>query len=166
MSLGKKLATLINATLRGGLPQRRRFQVDMDDPDGQLSAIREALQAVELQERNVAEKLKQTKANVDAAIDQGDQTEVDNQRRLIRELETQLETQSTEAITLSEQLAAIEAVLTEQRAAAKDKIAVAEDHLSQPENAPAEDDVNHNTDTRDTDNHDEELSARKSRLSG
>ena len=166
MSLGKKLATLINATLRGGLPQRQRFRINEDDPDGQLKAIREALAAVEIQERAVAEKLKETETKLETALDEGDRDEVVNQRRLARELEAQLQTQSTEAITLSEKLAAIEAVLTEQRAEVEQDIQENQAQLDQQTqldqikgNQPSEDIDN-------TNNNDEDLDARKSRLSG
>ena len=172
MGLAKKLATLINATIRGGLPQRRRHRIDADDPHGQLEAIRQALAEVERQEQIVADKLKETQLNVENAIAAGDQETVTAQRNLARKLETQLESQSTEAITLSEKLAVIEQTIAEQRQEATSTIADA-DHVLNPANeslADSNPEPTHNqsaksTTTATTDD-DAELADRKSRLSG
>lgn len=165
MGLGKKLVTLINATIRGGLPQRRQHRVNQNDPTGQLETVRQALAAVELQERAVAEKLKETQANVEEALTQGNSEVVAAQRKLAQKLETQLQTQSTEAIALSEKLAAIEQALVETQAETEATIADAQDGLNpltEPTATP--DDVASGDSVAPSD--DSELAARKSRLSG
>ena len=154
MSFARKLTTLINATVRGGLPQRqRRARVLPNDPEDQLTAIRKALAEVEAKERAVVERLKSTEAKAEAAVESGDQAEAAAQQKLARELEVHLKTQSTEAIQLSEKLEAIEAQIEETRSETHDRISTADEVLSEDEQS------------EQPKSSDEELSERKSRLS-
>ena len=161
MGLGKKLSTLINATLRGGFSgRRRRYRPAKGDPQAQLQAIQEALAEVEVKERQMADRLQETRANLEAAIDRGDREEAASQRRLAATLEAQLKTQSTEAVHLAEKLSVVEASLTEKKATAeKDdtpSAVTAQDLNDQP---PASDPSHASPPV------DNELSARKNRLS-
>jgi len=185
MGFGKKLSTLINATLRGGFSGRRKRPRHVpDDPESQLKAIRKALAEVELKERQVGDQLQATQTRLNQAIEGGDQAEVTAQRRLLHQLESHLKTQSTEAVRLAESLAVIEDHLaTERREAAeriaaqpevRDRSAPPQESVAQaqsiggagqaqtePVSPAATEDATDADDSQD----DDELAARKSRLS-
>ena len=170
MNLGKKFTTLINATLRGGLPRRRkRHGRAADTPEAQLKAIREALAQVEAKEQEVVARLKEAQAKAAAAAESGKHSEATAQQRLARELEAHLQTQSTEAIALTQKLAAIEEHLAKEQQQAQTKIAAAQETLTKAvggetqnsaESSPAP--VENELPPANND----DLSARKSRLSG
>lgn len=173
MNLGKKLTTLISAALRSGLPRGGKSQDRaFDNPEEQLKAIREALAQVEVKEREVATRLKETQARATAAAESGNRNEAMAQQRLARELEVHLQTQSTEAITLSRKLAAIEERLAEASEDTQDKSAAAQETITKAKT------VGGKTETRTEEgpstvedepppaSEDDELTARKSRLSG
>ncbi len=173
MSLGKKLSTLINAALRGGLPRRRkRRRVASDDAEAQLKAIREALAEVEIKERQVAEQLKAARAKTKAAAESGTREEEVAQRRMADELETHLETQSTEATRLAQKLTEIENQLAEKREQVEDNIATAQEVITRSqitggktEEHSEEVSVVGDEEITTADDEDD-LAARKSRLSG
>jgi len=156
MGFGKKLVTLINATLRGGVPRfRKHDRSPSGDPESQLKAIQAALTEVEAKEQEVAERLKATQTKIDAAVVEGNREEAMAQRRLAHELEAHLQTQSTEAVRLSEKLAVIEAQLDAEKTDEDqpgDRADAQETRVQSPERQPPPSD--------------DELAARKSRLSG
>jgi chromosome segregation ATPase len=174
MHLGKKLSTLINATLRGGLPRgRRRFSATPGDPEAQLETVRRALADVEAKERAVADRLQETQDRLNEAIEQGDEAEVSAQRRLARELESHLQTQSTEALRLSEKLAVIEDRLAEELKRTTQKLADAQESVAQAAaggqeitSSAASQPLSQDDTAEDTaSDDDDDLAARKSRLS-
>jgi len=158
MDLLKKIETLLNATARAGLPRRGRHSV-LDEQEGKLLAeMREALAAVEVEERKMAERLKVTRARAEEAAEQGDWDEQRAQERMAAEMERQLERESIQAINLEEKLTALEEKLAlareavekeAQKAARKDEAATKV--LAQNDKTPI-DEV--------------DLETRKSRLSG
>jgi chromosome segregation ATPase len=177
--LVKKLSTLINATLRGGLPKRRRKIRTDDEPAAQIKAVQDALAEVEINERKVTAQLQETRAKIDDALERGDTQAVAEQRRLARELEAQLQTQSTEAIQLAETLAQIEDRLTEAQAEVEHNLAEAQTQAQAKPTITQADSVGGQsqerveptasadpTDTPPATNDNDELTARKSRLSG
>ena len=175
MSFGKKLSTLINATLRGGFPRRRkRRRAASDDAEAQLKAIREALAEVEVKERQVAEQLKAARAKTKAATESGNRAEEVAQRRMADELETHLETQSIEATHLAEKLTEIENRLAEEREQVEDNIATAQEVITRSQVTGGETEErgeevpvigDEETPTTDDDGDGDDLAARKSRLS-
>ena len=175
MGLGKKLSTLINAVLRGGLPRPSRRHDDFaGDAELQLEAVRKALAEVQAKEQAVAEQLKAAQDRLQAAIENNDSAEIRRQRQLTNQLETHLTSQMTEAVVLSDRLAEIESVLTQQASASQppsatdasskqttEASATPDARLADPDPAstPKEDEASNTGD--DTD-----LDSRKSRLSG
>lgn len=149
MKLGKKLATLIKATLRSGLSRPGR-QPEVaakgpspeDDRDRQIEQVRQALEAVSAQERAVAEKLAATRQQAQAAAERGDRQTEMAQNRLAAELEAHLKTQTSQSTALARQLDALQQAL--------------DDH--HPESKTVDEPA--------TSHDDEDLTARKSRLSG
>jgi hypothetical protein len=117
--------------------------------------------------------LQETQDRLNEAIEQGDEAEVSAQRRLARELESHLQTQSTEALRLSEKLAVIEDRLAEELKRTSQKLADAQETVAQgavdgqemtSSTAPqplSQDDTAEDTASDD----DDDLAARKSRLS-
>ncbi len=135
MDLGKKLTTLLKATIRGPRPAKQKGASYDDDPTTRLESLRKAMSDVEAKERQVANLLKAAKTKAKLAEESGNQSEVSAQNRLIAELETHLERQSAQAVSLTQKLQQAEAALDAPPAA----------HQSAP---------------------DDDLDARKSRLSG
>lgn len=172
MNLGKKLTTLINAALRNGLPRgSKSHDRAFDNPEEQLKAIREALAQVEAKEREVAVRLKETQARATAAAESGNRSEAMAQQRLARELEAHLQTQSTEAITLSQKLAAIEEHLAEANEHSQDKIAAAQEPITKAKSVGGKTETHTEGGSSTVEDEppaseDNELTARKSRLSG
>lgn len=172
MNLGKKLTTLINAALRSGLPRGgKSHDRAFDNPEEQLKAIREALAQVEAKEREVAARLKETQARATAAAESDNRSEAMAQQRLARELEAHLQTQSTEAITLSRKLAAIEERLAEASEHSQDKIAAAQETITKAKTVGGKTETHteegpSTVEDEPPASEDDELTARKSRLSG
>lgn len=111
MDLSKKINALIHSKINQILPDRGRRHAPGDDPDGTLKAIREALAEVETREQKAATLLKEAQQNLDKAVTEGNREEERAQRRMVIELETQLNNESRQAIALSQQLAEIEATI-------------------------------------------------------
>ena len=109
MNLGKKLTTLLKAAIRG--PRATKQEDVSDDPATRLESLRQAMSDVEAKERQVATLLKAAKTKAKLAEERGNQSEISAQNRLIAELETHLERQSTQAISLTEKLQQAEAAL-------------------------------------------------------
>lgn len=100
MRLAGKMTTLIKATLR--MPTR--FFSKPADAESRLKRLEKELADIEAKERELANLLKATHAKAADADALGDTTEADAQTRLAQKLETQLDSQSMQAITLSEKL--------------------------------------------------------------
>ena len=115
MDLAKKINTLVSATIKDILPERKRRHPPTDDPDGRLQAIREALAEIEVQERKVADLLKETQVNIDQAASAGNGEEERSQRRLAAELEAQLHQSSTKAVKLTQRIADLETFMAAER---------------------------------------------------
>lgn len=159
MKFGKKLSTLINATLRFGLSRsKRKLGSDSGNPESNLDTLRRHLADVEAKERELAGLLKVTHAKAKLARDEGRVVDADAQQRLTTELEAHLETQSTQAIALSKKLKAMKESLEMQNKAAQQ--AAAGNPASATDSAI---DAGPSTPPAATD--DTDLSARKSRLS-
>lgn len=108
MDLLKKVETLINAKTRAALPRRERRSILDDEEAKVLADIQAALQDVELQERQLAQKVKTERAEAKDAAQRGDRAgQLAHERRAI-ELERRWEEEATLAINLEEKLAALE----------------------------------------------------------
>ncbi|MFQ5578337.1 MAG: hypothetical protein ACE5G8_15250, partial [Anaerolineae bacterium] len=115
MNIGRKLTTLIKATLRGSLSGGRKQRPSHSgDPQAQLEALRQNLAQVEARERQVADLLKAAQAKAQDAAAGGNRREAAAQQHLAAELETHLQHQSTQAVTLTEKLQALETTLAAQ----------------------------------------------------
>lgn len=179
MNFGKKLSTLIKATLRSGLSPSARGTVNQPgDPKAQVKRLQKDLAAVEAKERQVADLLKAAQAKAQSAADSGDLEKAAAQDRLIAELESHLTNQATQTERLTEKLRGMEADLTAQdeelerrrqaaEAAAQQQpaksMAVGEDSTSPPSEPPPATETPPESSNSDGD---PDLSARKSRLSG
>lgn len=153
MNLGKKLAALINAGLRGARPrQGQRRHAPEADPAGQIEAVRQALAEVEARERAVADQLQATEASAAEAAAQGDRETARRQQRLARELKAHLATQSTQTGQLQARLAALEEQLDQTRRDAGERLAASSEAEETAAEPAADQDPN--------------LDERKSRLSG
>lgn len=149
MNLGKKLATLINATLRSGFSRvgsRPEAPSAGGDPaadrNQQLEQVRQAIEAVAAQEAAVARKLATTRQQAQAAADRGDRQAEQAQNRLAAELEAHLKTQTTQSAALAQQLDTLQQALDSQAGGP-----AAAENPARPQD-------------------DEDLAGRKSRLSG
>jgi hypothetical protein len=109
MDLLRKIETLISATAHAGLPRRRKRRSALDEHEEKLLAeIRQALDAVEAQERVLAKRLKQERTQAQEAAQIGDRAEQRAHERRAAELERELEQESIQAINLEEKLKALE----------------------------------------------------------
>ncbi|MBN1992387.1 MAG: hypothetical protein JW953_06755 [Anaerolineae bacterium] len=108
MDLLKKIETLMNATARAGLPGRRRRSALDKHEERLLAEIREALAAVETQERLLAKRIKMEHAQAEEAAQLGDRAEQRAHQRRATELERELEQESIQAIDLEQKLQALE----------------------------------------------------------
>lgn len=150
MRFAGKMATLIKATLR--MPTHLFSKPE--DAQARLTALEKELADIEAKEQSLANLLKATQAKAKEADAAGDTTEADAQMRLAQKLETQLDTQSVQAITLSENVKVLSQALASSPSGAVEKQTSATD--APPASAsPDMDDVSENDD----------LTARKSRLS-
>ena len=147
MSFAKKLSTLIRATVHSALPTFSRPKTSAE----KLAQLRRDLAAMEAKERELAELLKKTRREAQAAAESGDIAAARTKERLAAKLESQLDAQSVRAITLSENVDLLEKAL--KQSAAKP---------SAPDAPPASD---AESDSPPPAARDDDLSARKSRLS-
>jgi hypothetical protein len=179
MDLLKKIETLINATARAGLPRRRRRSALDEYEEKLLAEIRQALAAVEAQERVLARRLKQERAQAQEAAQLGDRAEQRAHERRAVELERELEQESIQAIDLEEKLKALEEKLAlAQEAVEKEaKIAAMKDEEAEKVLAQGGGETEADTSTAvesteteatpaDFPDDDPETAGRKSRLSG
>ncbi|MCB0194695.1 MAG: hypothetical protein KDJ65_22275 [Anaerolineae bacterium] len=117
MDLLKKVELLLNSKTRSVLPRRRRTS-PLDEQEAELLAeIREALLAVEVQERQLAERIKTELAQADVAARRGDREQQRAHERRADELDRYLERESIQAIDLEEKLQALEEKLALAQAA-------------------------------------------------
>lgn len=151
MNFTKKLSTLIRATVRGAMPSFSRPKPATE----QLKQLRSDLAAMESKERELAELLKETRREAQSAAESGDIAAAHTKERLAAKLEAQLDVQSARAITLSENMAVLEKALQQpaDKKSASAPTAATPDRAESGSPPPAA--------ARDDD-----LSARKSRLSG
>lgn len=180
MDILKKVELLLSAKAHSALPRRGRRTILDEQEEEILAEIRQALSAVEAQERVLAERLKTERAEAKDAAERGDQTEQRAHERRAAEIEQKLEAESIQAINLEEKLAALEEKLAlakeavekeARKAAAKDAEASkvlakgGGDVEIEPEQAdiPVEEEEIIPDDFADDD---PETAARKSRLSG
>ena len=112
MDLLTKIETLINATARAGLPRHSRRTVLDEQEEKLLVEIRQALAAVETQERALARRLKMERDQAAQAAQQGDRANQLAHERRAAELERELDQESIQAIDLDEKLKALEEKLT------------------------------------------------------
>jgi len=147
MNFTKKLSTLIQATVHGAMPSFSRPKPTAE----KLVQLRRELETVDAKERELAELLKKTRREAQSAAEAGDIAAAQTKERLAAKLETRLDTQSVQAITLSENVSLLEKVL---------KQSAAEKPAPATPSAPAEESDSPLPAARDND-----LSARKSRLS-
>jgi len=108
MDLLTKIETLLNATTRAGLPRRQRRSPLDDQESTLLTDVRQALAAVEVQERALAQRLKMERVQAQEAAQLGDQAEQRAHEKRATELERELEQESIQAINLEEKLKALE----------------------------------------------------------
>jgi hypothetical protein len=180
MDLLKKIETLISATAHAGLPHRRRRRSALDEYEEKLLAeIRQALDAVEAQERVLAKRLKQERAQAQEAAQLGDRAEQHAHERRAAELERELEQESIQAINLEEKLKALEEKLALAQEAVEKEAKIAAMKDEQAEKAMAqgggETEADASTTAESTEtavppadfpDDDPETAGRKSRLSG
>ena len=183
MNLGKKITTLIKSTVRStltGSHKRRRDDTGGDDYEEQLEALQENLADVEAKEREVANLLKKAKQEAEEAAQAGKHEEAQAKEMQAIKLEAHLNSQSTQAVALTEKLKQVEEGLAAQqdaeakRAAAEEATKQAAEQAAtiggdiQSQSSPTAsttDDKNSTTDDT-TSNGDGDLDARKSRLGG
>lgn len=148
MNFGRKLSTLIRATVRGAIPSFSHPKTSAE----KLVQLRRDLAAMEAKERELAELLKKTRREAQSAAEAGDIAAAQTKERLAAKLEAQLDAQSVRAITLSENVGLLEKAL---------KQSAAETPAPDAPSAPAEE-----SESPPPAAGDDDLSARKSRLSG
>ncbi len=168
MGLGKKISTLLSARLRSSFSRKsKRRQPAQRDPESQLEAVRQALDEMEAREQEVAGQLKVAQSRAEEAAEKGDREEKRAQERLVAQLETHLETQSTQAIALSEQLTRLEENLTQEPPA--DRQPPAQTTTRARTEGGKTEEISHIRRSRPADDtsspSDDDLEARKSRLS-
>ena len=167
MDLLQKIETLLNATARNKLPRRKRHSILDEEEEKILAEIRQALRQVEEQEQILARRIKDERAEAEAAADRDDWTTQRTHERRAFELERELEQESIQAINIEEKLAALEEKLAlakeavekeAKNVAERDEAAskIIDQHQKTVENAPAPRPKPRRKD----------LSSRKSRLSG
>jgi DNA polymerase II small subunit/DNA polymerase delta subunit B len=174
MDLLQKIETLLNATARAGLPRRQRRSL-LNEQEAQLLAdVRQALAAVEFQERALAERLKMEHSQAQEAAQTGDRAEQRAHEKRAVELERELEQESIQAINLEDKLKTLEEKLALAKEAVEKqaKIAAAKDEAAAK--AMGGSDVQAETSTTSSDQATPAdfsddvpaVAARKSRLSG
>lgn len=179
MDLLKKVELLLSAKARSALPRRKRSSPLEEQEAEILAEIRRALQAVEVKERELAERLKMEQAEAQNAAERGDLSEQRAHERRAAELEQKLEEESIQAINLEEKLKALEEKLTLAKEAVEKEAKKVADRdaeaakalaqggseaevVSEAADASAEEEIPPD----DFSDDDPDLAARKSRLSG
>ncbi len=133
MDLLKKIETLLNATARSPLPRRIRRSVLDDHEERVLREIREALAAVEAQERVLAKRIKTEQAQAEEAAQLGDLADQRAHERRAAELERELEQESIQAIDLEAKLSALEEKLALAKEAVEKQMDVLDATLEEEE---------------------------------
>ncbi len=151
MRLAGKMATLIKATLR--MPTHLFSKPE--DAQARLNTLEKELADIEAKERELANLLKATRAKAAEANSAGDTTKADAQTRLAQKLETQLDTQSVQAIMLSEKVKTLSQALNRQETKGGKPSSVSQPSVAEKPEISDASDTPRNSD----------LSARKSRLS-
>ena len=151
MRFSRKLKTWLNASVRGMMPSFGKPKTPADE----LAILKKQLEAMEKEERKLAEQLKDVRSQAEAAREAGDAATAAAKEHLATELSAQLDTQSVRAITLEENVAVLTQSLQKNTAAAPQESAPptessTTDEASSPPPAATRND---------------DLSARKSRLS-
>ena len=180
MDLLKKVETLLNATARSPLPRRKRRSILDTQEEKILSDIREALAAVEAQERVLAKRIKSEQAQAEEAAQLGDLADQRAHERRAAELERELQQESIQAIDLEEKLSALEEKLALAKEAVEQQMDVLDATLEEeeakaiaigsegqstettPSDAPPEEEST----PADFPDDDPDVAARKSRLAG
>lgn len=107
MRFSRKVKTWLNASVRSVLPSFGRPK----SPAEELSALEKQLEAIEREEKKLANMLKETRAQAEAAREAGDAATAAAKERLATKLSMQLDTQSVQAITLEENVAVLQQAL-------------------------------------------------------
>ncbi len=179
MDLLKKVELLLSAKARLPFSHRRR-RSPLDEQEAEILAeIRQALQAVEAKEQELARRLKMEQAEAQKAASQGNLSDQRAHERRAAELEQKLEEESIQAINLEEKLKALEEKLALAKEAVEkeaqkvaDRDAAAEKVLARDggESETVPDAVDPPAGEEiipdDFSDDDPDLAARKSRLSG
>jgi hypothetical protein len=126
MDLLRKVEVLLNATTRSKLPRRRRRRALDEEEEQLLTEIRQALAAVEAQERLLAKRIKAEQAQAKEAAQLGNHSEQRAHERRASELERELEEESIQAIDLEEKLQALEEKLALAREAVERQVEIFE----------------------------------------
>ena len=138
MDILKKVELLISATARSKLPRRSRHTILDEQEEQLLVEIRQAVAAVQAQERVLAEKLKVEQSQAQEAAQRGDLANQQAHQRRAIELEHQLEQESVQAIDLEEKLAALEEKLALAKAAVEKEAQKAAERDAEAEQVLAE----------------------------
>jgi hypothetical protein len=180
MDLLKKVETLLNATARSPLPRRRRRSVLDDHEEQILNDIREALTAVEAQERVLAKRIKIEQNQAQEAAQLGDLADQRAHERRAAELERELENESIQAIDLEAKLSALEEKLALAKEAVEQQMDVLDATMEEeeaksmaigsetesPNSTPADDLPEKEVTPKDFPDDEPDVAARKSRLAG
>ncbi len=151
MRFSRKVKTWLNASVRSVMPTFGKPK----SPAEELSALEKQLKAIEAEEKKLADMLKKTRAQAEAARETGDAATAAAKERLAAKLSAQLDTQSVQAITLEENVAVLQQAL--RKAPPAEAASRAESTLTDADaDAPA---------ASPPAATDEDISARKSRLS-
>lgn len=126
MDLLRKVEVLLNATTRSKLPRRRRRRTLDEEEEQLLAEIRQALAAVEAQERLLAKRIKVEQAQAKEAAQLGNHSEQRAHERRASELERELDEESIQAIDLEEKLQALEEKLALAREAVERQVEIVE----------------------------------------
>ena len=151
MRLAGKMATLIKATMR--IPARLLSRPK--DARARLNALEKELADIEAKEQELAELFKTAQAKAEHASNMGNIAEADALTQVARKLETQLDSQSVQAIMVSENVKVLSQALNQQKMAGEEASPTlqnsANDEPSSSSDAPSQ--------------KKDDLGARKSRLS-
>jgi len=180
MDLLKKVETLLNATARSPLPRRKRRSILDAQEEKILSDIREALAAVEAQERVLAKRIKAEQTQADEAAQLGNLADQRAHERRAAELERELEHESIQAIDLEAKLSALEEKLALAKEAVEKQMDVLDATMEEaeeksmalggetqsPDLASVDDAPEEKSNPADFPDDEPDVAARKSRLAG
>lgn len=150
MRFSRKLKTWLNASVRGMMPSFGKEKTQAEE----LTVLQKQLDSILIKEKELAELLKKTRAQAESAREAGDAASVTAKEKLANELSAQLDTQSAWAITLEENVA----VLTR-------SIQKSTPHVKHTSSLATESTEESNVDSPPREDADDDISARKSRLS-